>query len=148
MAQDIILTGDFLSTTTVYCRGATVKYGFKPLTRTTPLTNSFGLAETMMAGYENPKIIITGYIDTNSMPSGTISQKLLLEMAKNHYDGTEANSLYLSVKTGKSDEPLYATDTTTDTVKVVVENFDISIDTKDSDLAHFWRYTLSLVETA
>jgi hypothetical protein len=147
MAQDIILSGEFLSPSTIYCRGASLTYGFKPLTRTTPLVNSFKLAETMVTGFENPKIVLSGYIDTNNLKSSTIQHSSLLSIAKNEYDGTEEKSLYLTVVTGKNDAPLYATDATTSTIKVAVESFDIVIDTKDSDLAHFWRYTLNLVET-
>lgn len=146
MAQDIQITSDLLTPNTISLRGADLKYAFKPLTKTNPLTNSYSLAETQTNGFENPKIIIKGYIDTNNLSDSLIQQKHLLTLAKNEYDGTESTSIYLTVKTGKQDEALLAIDGTTETIKVCVEAFDIGIDT-DSDLAHFWVYKLTLVET-
>jgi len=147
MAQDIELTSDLLTPNTISLRGASLKYAFKPLTKTNPLTNSFEIAETQTNGFENPKIIIHGYIDTNNLTDDLVQQKHLLALAKNEYDGTESTSIYLTVKTGKEDEALLAMNGTTETIKVCVEAFDIGIDT-ESDLAHFWVYQLTLVETA
>ncbi len=147
MAQDIILKASFLTPSTIYCKGARLTYGFKPLTRTTPLTNSYALAETQVAGFENPKIKIQGFIDTNKLASSNIQHTSLLALAKNQYNTNDSDThVELEVLTGSSDSPLYATDGSTSSIRVAVESFNIKLGT-DSDLAHFWAYDLNLVET-
>ena len=142
------------SGTTVTLNGASVKYAFKPLTRTTPYATSFTLSESQISGFENPKIIVTGYIDVNNIPTNGITMPLLRDFALNRYDGTEAKSIYLKIKSGRIN-PKYLVGTasstswsTDQTIKVIVESFDISMASSDSDYAHFWTYTLNLVETA
>jgi len=131
----------------VYLRGVNLTYGFKPLTRTTPLNNTFALSETQITGFENPRISIKGVIDTNNLSSSTIQHTSLLSFAKNEYDGTESTTTRLYVTTGNNDSPLYATDVSTSSIKVIVESFNLNLDTQDSDLAHLWSYDLTLVET-
>lgn len=147
MADDIKLSAEWLSPSTIACKGATLQYSFKPLTKTNPLANSYALAETQTAGFENPRITITGYIDTNNLQSSDIQHSSLLELAKNKYDGTSATAITLTAITGTSDTPLLASDASTTSIRVVVEGFNCVLSVRDADLAHLWNYTLNLVET-
>ena len=149
MAQDITLTHPTINSgTAIIMKGASLKYGTKTLNRTTPLTGSFSLAETQVSGFENPKLVLTGFIDTNDTSSNIITQSLMLQLLQNRYDGTSATTISLVCVTGNTDTYLLASDYTTQSIKVVIESFDISIDPSDSDLGHLWTYTLNLVETA
>ncbi|WP_298753003.1 hypothetical protein [uncultured Arcobacter sp.] len=162
MVQDIYLTAPYLSPSTIYLRGANMTYGFRPLTRTTPNTNSFSLAETQTAGFENPKILIGGYIDTDNLSPSTIQHSSLLALAKNPYDGTSNTEINLIITTGKNSVPLYSTDavsipsgssiyTTTassSTIKVVVESFDLGAKPSSSKYGHLVNYKLTFVETS
>ena len=149
MASDVTLTcPNVNSGTAVSFQGATISYAWKNLTRTTPLTNQFTLGETQMAGYENPKIVVKGYIDTNQSTSNVVTQSLLLDFAKIPYDATASNSITFSVSTGSTSAYLRNAANTANSLKVVIENFNIDIDAGDAELGHLWNYTMTLVETA
>lgn len=149
---DIYLTNPTINSgNPVYLKGASLTYAFKPLTRVDPLANAFDIGEVQIAGWENPKVIIRGYINVNQLDSSTIQQSSLLAFAKNQYDGTAGTATSLLVKSGTESSTwngyLYANDATTSTIRVSVESFDISVDAGDSDEGHLWDYTLNLVET-
>lgn len=137
----------------IIMRGARLSYAFKPLTRVTPNTNAFALTEAQITGYENPKIIVTGYIDTNDTTSDIITQSLLLQLSKNEYDGTDSKQITLTVNTGDNPTYLIGTESSTSqatsqSIKVIIESFNLNIDPSDNDLGYLWTYTLNLVETA
>jgi len=154
MADDIKLKNTNINSgNEVSLLGAKLTYSYNNLTRSAPLVNKFELVETQYAGFENPKINISGFIDTNSTDTNLISQKYLIDFAKIKYDNTTPNTLYLKVNTG--DKPTYligaestTAATTSQYVKVVINDFKIDIDAKDSDVAYLWRYSLTLTETA
>lgn len=147
MGQDITLSANFLSPTTIYLKGATLTYTFKHNIRADPTVNNSDIVEVQTAGYENPRIVITGFIDTNNLSSSDIQHKHLLSLAKQDYDGTSSTEITLTVRTGDSDEPLYASDGTTNTINVVVESFTLRLSAQDSKYGHLWQYTLNLIET-
>lgn len=149
MVSDVLLACPSINSgTAVIFRGATVKYAWKNLTRTTPLTNQFSIAETQMAGFENPKIIVTGYIDTNKYPAIAVTQPYLIQFASLAYDNTAATTILFSVSTGTSNVYLRNWDNSSNAIQVVIENFSVDIDAGDSNYGHLWRYTMTLVETA
>ena len=149
MASDISLTNPTINSgNPIYLRGITLNYTFKPLTRVTPNVNSFALAEGQYAGFQNPRIIINGVINTNNLTSSTIQHTSLLAFSKVQYDGSDSTATTLAVLTGNANAPLYAANATTSTIRVFVENFNCVLGTTSSDLAHLWNYTLSLSETA
>jgi hypothetical protein len=71
----------------------------------------------------------------------------LIALSKVAYDGTAGTATTLYVVTGSNNSPLYATDTSSSTIRVVIENFSCVIDTGDSDEGHFWTYNMNLRET-
>ena len=153
MTQITLQSNNINGSTAVVLNGANATYTFKPLTRTAPLATAFTLSEAQVSGYENPRIVIRGYIDTNNIPTNGITMPLLRDFAKVNYDGTNNTAIYLTLFAGKA--PVYAVGaesttawTSSQTIKVIVESFNISMDNSDSDLAHFWTYSLNLVETA
>ena len=149
MATDIYLTNTNINSgNAVYLRGASVKYSWKNLTRTTPLTNQFTLSESQITGFENPRIIISGFIDTNSTDTDVITQELLIQFAKIQYDATTANSIYLTIESGTKPTYLKNADLDGNSIKVIIEDFNIDFSASDSNEGHLWRYTLTLVETA
>lgn len=132
----------------VYLNGASINYNFRPLVRVTPLTNSYSLSEAQTAGFENPSIQIKGYIDTNNLSTSTIQHSSLLALSKVQYDGTANTATTFYVGTGSNNSPLYATNATSSTIRVVIENFSCIIDTNDSDEGHVWLYTINMRETS
>ena len=148
MATDVILTcPNVNSGNPVSFKGATITYGWKNLTRVTPLTNQFSLSEAQITGFENPKITVTGFIDTNDTTANVVTQPLLIAFSKIPYDGTVPNTISFSVSTGNKSVYLRNTDDDANSIKVMVESFNLNIDAGDSDLGYLWRYTLQLVET-
>lgn len=150
MSSDIMLTcNNVNSGNTVRLKGALLTYTWNNLTRTTPLTGQFTLAETQVTGFENPKLVVSGYIDTNDLDSNIINQSLLQDFAKIEYQSADIDTaIYLTVSTGIVPTWLKNYNHSEDFVKVVIENFNMTVDAGDSEEGHFWRYTLTLVETA
>lgn len=133
--------------------GAEVTYAFKPLTRTVPLATSFDLSETQVSGYENPRLVISGYIDTENIPANGITMPLLRDLAKVEYDGSEETSVYLNISVGSINKKYLIgakseTDWDTDqNIKVIIESFNIKMASSESRYAYFWNYSINLVET-
>ena len=148
MEQQIKLKSDEVNSgTDVKFNGSTLTYAWRNTTRATPLTSKFDIAEAQITGYENPRITITGFIDTDSDEENIVTQSLLQDFAKVKYDGTDAKSIYLSVSTGRNSTFIKDYTHTNNYIKVVIENFNLTIDAADSDFGHLWRYTINLVET-
>lgn len=152
MAQDIQLINPQVNGgVAVTFQGATLNYVWKSLTRATPLTNKFDINEAQISGFENPRITVTGFIDTNDNSANVVTQSLLQDFASNKYDGdtnaTTGTATRLSVSTGTSNTYLKNYDNSADDVIVIVDSFNMTVDASDSDLGHFWRYTLTLIET-
>ena len=150
MAQDVqLICPNVNSGTAVVFQGATLNYAWQNLTRTTPLTGQFTIAETQVSGYENPKIVITGFIDTNQSTTNIVTQSLLQDFASVAYQSGDSDThITLSVSTGSTNTFLKDYNHSNDSVRVVVENFNLTLDAADADLGHLWRYSLTLVETA
>lgn len=165
------------SGTTVDLQGATVRYTWKALTNSTPIPGKFGLVETDVGGFENPKLILTGIIDAGSIATNTINQDLLRAFAKIQFDGSNTGTggaIKLVVSAGVYgckidgvDAPSYTTQSTcegasgtwTDTgilkdatstnkyLWVIIEDFQFSLDTSVVG-ERKWRYSITCVETS
>ena len=137
----------------IYCKGASLTYALKQLTKTDALANSFTLAEAQTSGIENPKLVLTGYIDTNNLTSNSIKQTDILKLLKTPYDGTSNTEIRIFAETGKgilvgtNKTYLYGFDGTTNYIKVIIDSIDISIDPSNSAYGHLWVYNMNLTET-
>ena len=137
----------------IYCKGAKLSYALKQLTKTDSLANSFSLAEAQTSGIENPKLVLTGYIDTNNLTSNSIKQTDILKLLKTPYDGTSDTEIRIYVETGKGTTVgtnktyLYGFDGTTTYVKVIIDSVDVSIDPSNSAYGHVWVYNINMTET-
>lgn len=155
MSDDIILQSQAIDSDKQYkCAGAKVSYQFNHITKTSALTNSNSLATSQTAGFQNPKIVITGYINTNDTSGSYLTQRELLMFAQQNYDNSDSTAIYLRVNAGEqpvylisSENPESNNITTDQKVKVVVESFNMRIDASESKSAHFWNYSITLVET-
>lgn len=148
---------DINSGNAVWLTESTVNFGHKDLIKVTPVEGKRDIVEADRAGFENPVIKISGIINVDEL-SGTytindesncskITQDLLFDFSKE-----EDYDIFLKIGTGTAAIPVYvkgedsANNVDTNTIKVVVRNWNIIIDTT-SDGGHFWRYNIQLVET-
>lgn len=148
MAQQIMLTNPLVNGgIAVEFNGATLQYVWKSLTRADPLTNSFTVNEAQTAGFENPRMSITGFVNTDDSGINIVTQSLLQDFASVPYDGTSATATTLSVSTGITNTFVKNYNNTNDNVRVIIDSFNMTVDAADSKLGHFWRYSLQLIET-
>ena len=142
--------------TAVQCNGATIRYAWKNLIRADPVEGKHDICEVEYAGFENPKIILTGTIDVDDTSSNVITQSLLLDFAQ-ACDGT--NSITLTVKAaGESGTGTYLKGrptagysvggTYTNSLKVVFETISINFGVPESKEGKIWNYQVTMVETA
>lgn len=137
----------------VWLVGATCKIVWKNLIKADPIPGKYDTVEIDKGGWENPTYHIEGVIDADSTGGTTtvnnestcseVTQSLLQNFAKE-----TANAIWLKIGVGASATPVYISgaNTTSNAIKVVVDNFNIDID-PESELGHLLNYTLDLVET-
>ena len=139
--------------TAVTLYGASVKFSWKNLTKPNPIPGKYDISETEYGGFENPKIVITGAFSVDDIDSNELTQELLTDFAALR----STTPITLTVSTGSTPTYLkgrpsggYETDgdmTLSNSIKIQIESFDISISGQDSDLGHFWNYSITAHET-
>jgi len=132
-----------------------IRYGWKNLGKIEPIAGKYDIAEGNFLGFENPVIEVEGIIDVDNLPSpntgsnAVITQEYLIDFCL----AKEADT-YFSVKTGQNNVALkgrpssgYSVGgTMTDTVKVMIESFDLSFSARESREGYIWRYRLVMRE--
>jgi len=152
MANQIILTNDSLSTSSVRLVNGSFSYGWKNLTTADPSNSQFGNVEAQSVGWENPIINLNFYIPIDNIPSGTMTWALWNEYVKNQEVGTSATQTKLGVVVGKNDTSFvsYASSLTgsTTNIPVVIKNYTLTFSPSDSRNAAFWNIKATLLETS
>jgi len=144
------------SANAVWLTESIVNFGYKDLIKVTPVEGKRDIVEADRAGFENPVIKISGRIDVDEL-GGTydindesscsqITQDLLFDFSKE-----EDYDIFLKIGTGtgttvylKGEDS--ANNSDTNTIKVVVRGWNITLDTTSIG-GHFWKYNIQLVET-
>jgi len=133
--------------------GASVSYTWKNIVRTNVVPKKYDIAEVTFAGFEAPKIVITGTIPIDDLPSNHITQDLLVDFAT-----VKTGDTTLTVTAGKTGGTKlkgrpsggYETDgaqTLTNSIKVQVISFSITFSAHETLEGEAWNYQLTLVET-
>jgi len=138
------------SGTAVILGAVSVNYAWKCLTNSTPIPGKYAIVETNVGGFENPRITIRGTIDAGDIQSNYITQSLLIDFAKLNFVGTTATAIKLVVKAGADGSTGLYLRNSTDTqnyLYVIIENFNISLDTGSVDERR-WNFTIQCVETS
>jgi len=155
MVNNITMThASVNSGTAVILEVASVKYGWKNITNTDPITGKYDIVEAEYSGFENPRIVISGHFDVDSMLTSGITQEILTEFATIR----SITPISLSIPTGETPTYLkgrptagYETDgdmTMLDTINVQIDSFDLNISGVSSDKGRNWDYTITCHETS
>lgn len=151
MANQLTLTNQSLSTSTaVKLLNAEFTYGWKNLTNSNPVVNSFGSVEPVFNGWENPIIGLTFYIPVNSVPSGSMTWALWNEFVKVRSNSSITSTVTkLSVTVGDSDTVFQdysasPSNVGTSTISVVVKSFNLRFDPGESVNAGLWTINAQL----
>ena len=138
------------SGTTVNLPGSVITYAWSNFTNTKPIPGKWGIVESHVAGFENPKMTIVGTIDAGNIPTNDLSQTLLRNFAKVQFDGTTTTAIKLVIASGgDGTTEVYLKDNTDtyDYMYVVIDGFNITFDTNVTDERR-WNYTIQLTETS
>jgi len=106
--------------------GTKVDYVWKNLTNYKPIPGKFGISEVDNAGFENPKITLSGVIDSNA-DSTTLG--ILKGFAKLQFDGTSATAVKVAMASGESDYLIQDASDTNNYLYCVIESFNFGFDT-------------------
>lgn len=128
------------STKTILCSNVTV--GFKRDTEMKPLANPGTLAKVQTQSQENPTYSIRGVNLTGA--SGTLTYSDLLTLAKINFDGTNAPTLTVKYGTATT---LVGYDGSTTAIPVILRDFTVNIDTKETLNGYIPQTTINFVET-
>lgn len=141
----------------VKLNGASVTYNWKNITKSDPVPGKYDTVEAYYGGFENPRIVINGYIDVNANPlysgSACITQNLLMDFAQ---EG--ASTTYLVVSTGTETSGTAMLNgrptagysvggTYLPYLKVQIDGFTLNTSANDSREGHFWNYSIEMHET-
>jgi len=105
-------------------------------------TNGSQLAQAQTQSFDNPKYVIQGIKITNT--SGTLTYNDILKLYKEKYDGT--NPIILKIVYG-SGLVVPALSESTTGISVVLDDYNITYDTKDSKDAYIPEMSLTFTET-
>jgi len=132
------------SGTAVVLDSASVKYAWKNNIRVDPIASSYALTEIEHRGWENPKFIVRGVIDS-AAGANHITEQLLKEFAK-----IKNETITLIVKYGDIGNETTFTNSagslSNSGISVIVDDFNIDINPGSIERAHLLPYTLILVE--
>ena len=118
------------------------------------ITNKHDLSETEYGGFENPKIVIRGQFDVEDIDSNELTQKLLVDFATLQ----STTPISLSVPIGLDSSPTYlggrpsggystsGSNTLSNSINIVIETFDLSVNGRVSDLGRVIEYTINAHE--
>ena len=135
----------------VWLIGATCKITWKNLNKADPVPGKYDTVEVDFGGWENPTYHIEGVIDTDSTGGTTnvnnestcseVTQSLLQSFAKE-----VSNATWLKIGTGITPTYMQGANTTSNAIKVRIDNFTIDI-APEAELGHLLNYSLDLTET-
>lgn len=130
----------------VECQRVLVGWKNNVDTKPTPgrLGDSYEAAEAQKQSIENPTYTVQPLFITGN--SGTLTQPLLMEFAKNAYDGTSSTRTELRVEYNNG-TMLYASDGASTSIPVEVESFNLPVDVRDSHRASIITGGMILRET-
>jgi hypothetical protein len=153
MTNLITLQNTSLSTSTaVRLLNAEFTYGWKNLINANPSNTVFGTTETVMNGWENPRMTIRFYIPIDNTPAGSMTWALWNEFAKAEYLGSTNTRTSLILKAGAADTSFasYARDDTTTAITAIpvsIMDFTLRISPDDSLNSYMWIIDAHLMET-
>jgi len=143
VSKGIYLTNSAVNSgTAVWLVGAGITYGWKNITKATPVPGLYDVVEVDQAGWENPKITIAGFYDVDDVDSNEISETLLKQFAKAYATET---TLTIGVGLTGTAVGLTASDHSTTSIPVVIKTFNT---VPTGEMGHIIQYTINLVETA
>jgi len=155
MATDMTLQHDSVNSgTAVLLNGATLSYSWKNIADARPTQGKNDINPAEYAGFENPRIIISGTIDVSDVNPNIMTQALLTDFAMADLSTTP---ITLTVQTGLGTSTRYLKGrptagynvggTMTDFIYVQIASFDISFGTPESNEGCIWNYTVEMIET-
>lgn len=139
--------------TAVVAYSTKVDFSWKNMSDVNPIEASYDIVESNYSGFENPKIVISGRLDVDNLGSNEISQKYLVDFSTLR----STTPITLTVETGNNSTALqgrpssgYNTsgaNSLSNSLKIQIDSFDVSIKGSDSDLGHNWSWTINAHET-
>lgn len=134
-----------------------VTKGWKNLTNSTPVPGKFDIVETDVAGFENPKINLTGVIDVGDIPSNFLTESLLMDFAQVQFDGTSSTAIKLTVSSGadgstdvylkgRPSAGYSVGGTYRDFIYIIIEDWSITFDSQVTDERR-WNFNINCTET-
>jgi len=158
MAQaDVTLTNaNVNSGTAVTVLSGTAKYSWKNLFKAKPVEGKYDIVESHYGGFENPKIVITGWMDADNKDSlsNIMTHAMLVNFAA---ERSAVTKLKVSLGTtplvlGGRPSGGYSTSgsntlDTTDGIDIQIESFDIVVNSMETDAGRKMNYTIVAHET-
>lgn len=146
---------DVNSNTAVSLNNVTIKYAWKNIVKQDPIPGKGDISEVDYNGFENPIIILTGWIDTDDTSSNLINHSLLLDFAQANNSsnttkltitcvGEDTTATYLK---GRPSTGYSVGGTYRDFLLVQVKNFSFNFGVPKSKEGRIWGYTIEFTET-
>jgi len=123
--------------------GTKVSYVWKNITNYKPVPGKFDVSEVDVAGFENPKISLSGVIDSNA---DSTTMGILKSFAKLQFDGTTTTAIKLTLASGTDDVLIKDSSDTNEYIYCIIESFNFDFDTSVKEGAKI-LYQLVLRET-
>lgn len=129
-----------------------VTFSMKMLNEAKPIPGKFDIVENEYGGFENPKIILDGFIDIDDIPTNGLTQNILVSFAIME----TTTPIILTVESGSSTTALKGrptdgystngTNTLLSSINFVIDSYTIML-ANSSDLGHFWKFNIIGHET-
>lgn len=147
MVNSIILKNPSINSgVPVQLLGAKFKYSWKNLVEKQNIPNYVTPSPTQKYGFENPVISLSFYIPVDSIPSGTMTQPLLLQFLKNKYLDTTATRTTLIVTYATYGSTFLSSGGVNGSIPVEIDSCDIDFDTQDSYQGNVLNLSLTMTE--
>ena len=131
--------------------GADFSFVWKNLTNRDPAPTSYDIVEAHYAGFENPTLVINGYIDVDNVLSNTITQSLLMDYAQVKTGDTKLVITHGvtggTILKGRPTAGYSIGGTYTDYVLIQIDGFNYAGSAQESREGHFVRYSIQAHET-
>jgi len=134
---------------------ADVSWAWKNITKSAPVEGKYDISEVEQGGFENPKLELTGYIDTDSNASNTLTQALLMDFLQ--ADNTTNKTTLTITCVGEDETAEYLKGRPsagysiggayTNSLKVQLETASLKFGTMSSKEGRVWTYKLTMTES-
>jgi len=131
------------SGTAVFLHDATIDITWAAMTNSDPVEGKNNTVEVNHGGFENPHYQVKGQLDLDDSTSNTMTVSLLKQFWK-----ATSTQTTMTIEAGTGDPTFAWTmfDNSTESIKIVITNVTLNLNSGESDNAHIINYDIGLVE--